>query len=211
MELAFSLASVLGALLIGAITPGPSFLLIARTSVAASRIDGLSAAVGMGVGGVVFSVVVLLGLHAALASVPWLYLLLKLVGGLYLVYVAVSIWRGAKEPLIFPDAGKEVQRSATSSFLLGLLTQLSNPKTAIVYGSIFAALLPHDLPPLAVLGLPFLVFLVEAGWYSIVAVALSAEYPRRAYLRSKTHLDRVAGIVMGILGIKLIITTQPAP
>jgi len=54
MELVYSLASVLGALLIGAISPGPSFVLVARTSMAASRIDGLFSAIGMGIGGVVF-------------------------------------------------------------------------------------------------------------------------------------------------------------
>jgi threonine/homoserine/homoserine lactone efflux protein len=208
MEIILSLASVFGALLIGAISPGPSFVLVARTSMAASRVDGLFAAIGMGVGGVIFSAVVLLGLQAALASVPWLYLTLKLVGGLYLVYLAVRIWRGAKEPIVIPGAEKGIRRSVKKSFLLGLFTQLSNPKTAVVYGSIFAALLPHNLPPSATLALPFLVFLVEAGWYSIVALALSAESSRAAYLRSKMHVDRVSSGVMGLLGLTLVAATR---
>ena len=58
MELILSLASVLGAILIGAISPAPSFVLVARTSMAASRIDGIFTAIGMGIGGVVFSAVV---------------------------------------------------------------------------------------------------------------------------------------------------------
>lgn len=204
MDIIISLVSVLGALLIGAISPGPSFVLVARTSMAASRVDGLFAALGMGLGAVVYSVVVLLGLQALLASVPWLYLVLKLVGGLYLGYLAVRIWRGAKAPLYIPSTKEALQRSVKRSFMLGLITQLSNPKTAIVYGSIFAALLPHNLPSMATVALPFLVFLIEAGWYSIVAMALSAESPRAAYLRSKVHIDRVAGGVIGIVGVKLV-------
>ena len=94
MELILSLASVLGALLVGAISPGPSFVLVARTSMAASRIDGIFTAIGMGIGGVVFSAVVLLGLQAALVSVPWFYLALKLVGGLPLLFKA-------PKPMIF--------------------------------------------------------------------------------------------------------------
>jgi len=211
MELIISLASVLGALLIGAISPGPSFVLVARTSMAASRIDGLFTAIGMGIGGVIFSVLVLLGLQAVLASVPWLYLALKLVGGLYLVYMAVSIWRGAKEPIVISGAGEGIRRSVKKSFLLGLFTQLSNPKTAVVYGSVFAALLPHNLPSFATLALPFLVFLVETGWYSIVAFSLSSESSRATYLRSKMHVDRVAGGVMGLLGLKLVTAVRPAP
>lgn len=209
MELVISLASVLGALLIGAISPGPSFVLVARTSMASSRIDGLCAAIGMGLGGVVFSVVVLLGLQAALAGVPWLYLTLKLVGGLYLAYLAVRIWRGAKDTIVLPSAEREIRSSVKRSLMLGLFTQLSNPKTAVVYGSIFAALLPHNLPSSVDIALPFLVFLVEAGWYSIVALALSAESSRAKYLRSKVHVDRVAGGVLGLLGLKLVAAARP--
>jgi threonine/homoserine/homoserine lactone efflux protein len=51
METILSLSSVLGALLIGAISPGPSFVLVARTAMVVSRIDVLSTAIGMGVGG----------------------------------------------------------------------------------------------------------------------------------------------------------------
>jgi len=211
MELIFSLASILGALLIGAISPGPSFVFVARTSMAYSRVDGLFAAFGMGIGAVIFSTAVLFGLQAVLDSVPWLYFTLKLVGGLYLVYLAAYIWRGAKEPIVIPDIENRIRRSVTKSFLLGLSTQLSNPKTAIVYGSIFAALLPHNLPPSATLTLPFLVFLVEAGWYCIVALALSSESSRAAYLQSKIHIDRVAGGVIGLLGIKLFAEARLTP
>ena len=211
MELIFSLASVLGALLIGSISPGPSFVLVARISMATSRIDGLSSAIGMGIGAVVFSVVVLLGLQVVLTSVPWLYLALKFLGGLYLVYLAVRIWRSAREPIVVPTTEGGIRQSISKSFLLGLFTQLSNPKTAVVYGSIFAALLPHSLPSAALVVLPFLVFLIEAGWYSIVALVLSAESSRAAYLRSKLHIDRIAGGVMGVIGVRLVASMQPAP
>jgi threonine/homoserine/homoserine lactone efflux protein len=130
MELILSLASVLGAILIGAISPGPSFVLVARTSMAASRIDGIFTAIGMGIGGVVFSAVVLLGLQAALVSVPWLYLALKLVGGLYLVYITILIWRGAKSPIVVPGTEEGIRRSLKKSFLRGLLT--SAPKCSLI-------------------------------------------------------------------------------
>ena len=210
MELVLSLAAVLGALLIGVVTPGPSFVLVARSAMVASRIDALLTALGMGVGAVIFAVIVLFGLQAALVSVPWLYLTLKIAGGFYLLYMAVRIWRSAGEPIVIPDSTKAIHTSAKRSFLLGLFTQMSNPKTAIVYGGIFAALLPQNMPTTAYVVLPFLIFLVEAGWYAIVAYALSAESSRATYLRSKMHIDRMAGGVMGFLGLKLISAARTA-
>jgi threonine/homoserine/homoserine lactone efflux protein len=94
--------------------------------------------------------------------------------------------------------------NSARSFLLGLSTQLSNPKTAIVYTSIFAALLPHDVPASLMAILPAVVLLVETGWYAIVAVALSAASPREVYLRYKSWIDRTAGGVMMLLGVKLV-------
>jgi threonine/homoserine/homoserine lactone efflux protein len=208
MNLFLSIATLLGALAIGSISPGPSFVFVARTSVAGSRIEGLAAAIGMGIGGVIFAILVMLGLHALLASVGWLYFALKAAGALYLIYLAVGLWKGAGKPFVETDQVAPIPGSARSSFLRALLTQLSNPKALVVYGSIFAALLPPDLPRSASVILPFLVFTVEAGWYSIVALALSSATPRRAYLRCKAHIDRVTGGVLGLLGLKLLFSAD---
>jgi threonine/homoserine/homoserine lactone efflux protein len=49
------LLAVLATLLVGAISPGPSFLLVSRIAVVQSRSHGLAAALGMGLGGMVFA------------------------------------------------------------------------------------------------------------------------------------------------------------
>ena len=179
-------------------------MFVARTSVAGSRTEGLAAAVGMGVGGLVFATVVLLGFQALLIGVPWLFLTLKVLGGVYLIYMTVGIIRGARAPLAVTQTSDAGGSGAQRAFRRGLFTQLSNPKTAVVYGSIFAALLPRDLPHGVAYMLPGLVFLIEAGWYAIVALLLSSVTPRQTYLNWKTAIDRIAGGVLGLLGIKLL-------
>ncbi|MBB2840321.1 UNVERIFIED_ORG: threonine/homoserine/homoserine lactone efflux protein [Rhizobium etli] len=123
----------------------------------------------------------------------------------YLVYIAVNIWKGAGRPLEVSDA-VHGRRAPMRSFTTALLTQLSNPKTIIVYASLFAALLPRTVPLDLIFALPLGVFAVEAGWYSIVAIAFSARHPRRLYLHAKGWIDRAAGAVMGGLGLRLILS-----
>ena len=209
MTLILSLATLLGALTVGAISPGPSFLLVARTSIAGSRREGLAAALGMGVGGVIFAILVMLGLKALLTNLSWLYAILKTACSLYLIYLAICLWRGASQPMADTNEESLAVENTRGAFFRALLTQLSNPKTLVVYGSIFAALLPPDLPRGVTITLPALVFAIEAGWYAIVALALSTATPRRTYLRCKTSLDRLAGGVMGLLGIKLLLSSVP--
>jgi threonine/homoserine/homoserine lactone efflux protein len=209
MELFAAILSIAVALTLGAMSPGPSFILVARTSLAVSRRDGLAAAVGMGVGGVLFSAIALLGLLAILTAVPLLHLALKVLGGTYLVYLGYRIWRSARQPLVIEGASLQNRPTqAWRSFVLGLVTQVSNPKTAIVYASVFASLLPHDIPPLALVVLPIMVFAIETIWYSVVALALSSPSPRAHYLALKAWIDRTAGTIMSLLGLKLIFEAQ---
>ena len=131
---------------------------------------------------------------------------MKLLGGAYLIYIAVRIWRGASEPLTLSDGSDYPSGiSVSRAFLLGLITQLSNPKTSIVYASIFAALMPPSPPLWLLLALPPMLFCVEAGWYAVVAFAFSGVRARLIYARLKLWIDRGAGAVMGALGLKLMV------
>jgi threonine/homoserine/homoserine lactone efflux protein len=205
-----ALAGVLAALTVGVISPGPSFVMVARTAVSSSRSNGLAAALGMGTGGVLFALGALLGLQAVLLAVPSLYLVFKVAGGIYLAYLGFRIWSSAKQPLVVQGNLSGGSASLPRSLALGFVTQVSNPKTAIVYASVFAAFLPAAPSVGFDFALVTIVFAIESGWYSIVALALSSERPRRAYLRYKASVDRVAGGVMMLLGLKLVFSSHRA-
>ena len=210
MEELSALLGILAALTVGVVSPGPSFVMIARTAVSASRTEGVAAALGMGVGGVVFAVAALLGLQGLLLAVPSLYLALKVIGGLYLAYLGVRIWASARQPLAIAQGEFHAVTTVARSFTLGFTTQVSNPKTAIVYASVFAAFLPASSTLAFNLAVGVLVLIIEAGWYALVALALSSERPRSAYLRYKAWVDRAAGGVMVALGLKLVTSTHRA-
>lgn len=208
MELTTALASIIIALTLGAMSPGPSFVMVARTALAISRRDALAAALGMGAGGALFACFALLGLLALLAAVPVLYTALRIAGGIYLLYLGVNIWRAARRPLSLGDAEALPGPRVGRSFLTGFATQISNPKTAVVYASVFASLLPPHVPTPVLVALPVTIFLIETTWYAIVAIALSAPAPRARYLAAKTWIDRSAGGIMTLLGGKLLIDVR---
>jgi len=104
-------------------------------------------------GAVIFTTLVLLGMTAVLARVPLLFAGLKLFGGLWLLLFAWRLWQGAAAPLTLAGGGMDHPNPA-ASFRTGLATQVTNPKTAIYYGSVFAALLPQHPPGWLVLALP---------------------------------------------------------
>lgn len=204
-----SLFSILAALALGAISPGPSFLFVTRTSVALSRRDGVAAAAGMGLGAAIVCGLALVGLRALIAEAGWLYIGFKLAGGVYLIYLAWRLWRGAKAPGAATEPADAPRPAAglVRSFLLALATQLSNPKTIVVIGGIFAALMPTHVPLWMYLAIPPIQLVVETSWYTFVAIVMSSSTPRAVYLRARTGIDRIAGCVLGVLGLRLILET----
>jgi threonine/homoserine/homoserine lactone efflux protein len=205
MDPTLALLSILGTLAIGAMSPGPSFVVVVRASAGFSRRDGLVAALGMGCGGLVFAGLALAGLQALLMQVEWLYLVLKVAGGAYLMYLGYRIWRGAKTPLAGANGADGAGGGWRKSFAIAFATQISNPKTAIWYASVFAAFLPNPIPGWMFWAVPPLIFALEAGWYTIVALAFSAARPRAIYLGAKLWIDRCAGGIVGLLGGRLVL------
>jgi threonine/homoserine/homoserine lactone efflux protein len=191
--------------MLGTMSPGPSFILIAKTAVGKSRKEGFGVAIGLGMGAVFFTLMAIFGLYAILEAVPIIYGFLKLLGGMYLLYLAYKMWKHANEPLDVEISIDVKPKSFVKAILFGLVTQLSNPKTAIIIGSIFAALLPAQVPAFGELFLCLLAFFADLIWYSLVVVLLSTNGAQRVYLRFKKYIDRVAGSVLGALGLNLAI------
>jgi threonine/homoserine/homoserine lactone efflux protein len=204
MQTYMSLAAITVTLAAGTISPGPCFVLVARNAVSLSRAHGFATALGMGTGVLIFSLIALLGLHAVFAAAPMLFWTLKIVGGLYLLYLAVRIIRSARQPVSRDTSILTAPKSLWQAYTLGLFTQLSNPKTVIVFAGVFSALLPEHIPFFFYPVVPILGFCIDVAWYSFVTVVLSSEMPRRTFLRCKSLFDGTAGGIMGLLGLKLI-------
>ena len=202
----FTLLSVGFVQLLAVISPGPSFLITARTAVAKSHRDGVKVALGLGTGTVVWSSAALLGLNAVFHAVPVLFVAMKIAGAGFLLYIAWKIFRHAAEPLNM-DGG---EGPAGSPFVKGFLTQISNPKVAVFFGSIILAMLPAQLSPWMTVALIAIFSLNEVWWYTVVALFFGSPPVRRFYLRAKVWIDRVTGLFLGGLGLRLLWSAKDA-
>ena len=194
------------ALGVGVISPGPSFLFVAQTAMQKTRAHGIATSLGMGTGAMLLALMAILGLFVVLQTIPVLYLVLKILGGLYLFYIAYLMWKSADDPIIANEQSEPPVKqygSFRKAYLLGLFTQLSNPKTAIVIGGIFMAFLPENIPEYSIPLLSLMAFIIDASWYIVVSIALTTASAQRVYMRFKKYINRLASGLMGLLGLKL--------
>lgn len=123
------------------LTPGPNMMYLASRSIGQGRRAGLVSLAGTGVGFIVYMLMANLGLAVVFIAVPWLFIGFKAAGVVYLAYLAWQALRpggrGAFDIRDLPQDG------AGRLFRMGLVTNLLNPKAAIMY----LTLIPQFIDP----------------------------------------------------------------
>jgi threonine efflux protein len=188
--------------LLAVISPRPSFLITAQTAVARSRLDGVKIAFGLGAGTLVWSTAAVLGLNVLFRLYHWLFIGMKIAGALFLLWIAIQIFRHSKSPIDMSGSNGEAARR--NPLLRGFLTQISNPKVAVFFGSIFVAILPKEVPGWMMIALVVIFTINEISWYTLVSLCFGSAPVRRAYIGAKTWIDRVTGLFLGGLSLRIL-------
>jgi len=186
------------------ILPGPNFLVAARSGLTGSRGQGLLTALGLATGSVTWAFSAMVGLHALFLAFAWLYGAIKVIGGLYLLYMGFSIVRSA---FTKNAAVNEVLSTGCvgSYYRLGLLTNLSNPKSAAFFGSMFLTLLPPELSLVGKAATLAVVFGISLFWYSLVAMGFSMGFMQRVYQHIRAPLSACIGSLLLFFGARLVL------
>ena len=124
-----------------AATPGPDMVLIATRSIAQGRLAGFATHLGIATGLYCHALALALGLSQLFLAIPAAYDLLRVVGAIYLLYLAWQAFT-SRQKINIVDSGNE-SYSSWAMFRQGLFTNILNPKVALFY----LALFPQFLDP----------------------------------------------------------------
>ena len=124
-----------------AATPGPNMIYLISRSLSQGPRAGLVSLIGVGIGFIIYMLLAAFGITAVVVAVPYAYDALRLAGVGYLLYLA---WQTLKPGGRSPFQVRELpQDSPRKLVLMGLMTNLLNPKAAMLY----LALLPQFVDP----------------------------------------------------------------
>lgn len=189
------------------ITPGIDTALVLRTGIVEGRGKAMLAALGIGLGCLVWGLIAAAGLGALLAASQLAYDLLRWIGAAYLLWLGLTM-------IARPGGGLALDavpgEAAGQTWLIrGLLTNLLNPKVGVFYISF----LPQFLPPGSnvVFGSILLTLIHVALGLAWFALLLLAGAPLTGQLRKPgvaAWLDRVTGGVLIAFGLKLALTRR---
>jgi len=193
---AAQLALVLGAQAVALSTPGPALISIIQKAIGQGRGAALRFGAGLAFGATSWIIASMLGLGLILHRFPQVFAGMTLIGGGYLIYVAVQMWRFADAPL--------GEMPTQDGFWAGYRLNVSNPKPILFFSSLFLVVFPDPftLQSGAVVYLSMLA--LELSFFALVALTLTTPNIRARALRAKPMIDRAAALIIAGLGVWLL-------
>jgi threonine/homoserine/homoserine lactone efflux protein len=188
-----SIAAVCGS---GAVSPGPSLAVVLRNTVAGGRRQGVACALGHGIGVGIYALGAVVGLSAVLAAWPSISRLIAVAGGLFLLVLGIQALRGG-------DEGPTEPAAPTNGFREGFLTAFLNPKIAVFFLALLGAFVPDDSTSLTRVGVAALAMTIDAGWYTLVAVALAGSGAADWLKTQGRRIDMGMGLLF--IGVALVV------
>ena len=191
--------------LIALMSPGPDFFFVSQTAASRSRKEAMMGVIGITLGVLVWAAVALMGLHLILEKMAWLHQIITVGGGLYLCWMGWQLLKSARAKKQNGDETPVVLPARGRTFMRGLLTNLSNPKAVIYFGSVFSMFVGDSVSGGERLGIFLLIVVETLAWFSLVALVFALPKMRRGYQRLAKWIDGVAGVVFAGFGIALIV------
>lgn len=194
-----------GAFLMAIASPGPNVLAVIGTSMAVNRSSGMALAMGVATGTLTWAVLTAVGLSALLATYASALFLIKIFGGLYLLWLAYKAFRSAASAHDI-DAAELAggRRTALGYARRGYVIQMTNPKAALAW----IAIISLGLTPGAPLWVAGVIvggtFLLSVVIHMLYALAFSTPVMVLAYGRARRGIQAALGTFFAFAGLRLL-------
>jgi len=199
------LLSFIGLCILLSITPGPDSFLVLRFSIVDAR-PGIAAAIGSALGGIVWAVVVAAGVAALLEQSATAYRTLKVIGGMYLVYLGIRALidhrkqRRAGTAAASGQSAAEAPASIRSAFAAGLVSCMFNPKVGLFYLAVLPQFLT-DVTFLNTLALGAIECSIAAVEMILLAMLASRAVAMLRRPQVRDRLEQISAAILAALGI----------
>lgn len=189
---------------IGVASPGPSNLAIMGMAMRAGRRPALLLALGIVSGSVFWGLLAAFGLSALLAAYAGTLIALKIMGGLYLLWLAVRSARAALGPHAQAALSGAIAESELQIYLRGAAMHVTNPKAIFVWLSIVSLAVPPGAHAGDALWVVAGCLPLGLGIFGGYACLFSVPAVRSGYLAVRRGFEAVLAVVFGYAGLRLL-------
>lgn len=195
--------------LVGVSSPGPNVLAIIGSSMNDGRRFGVSLALGVAAGSLTWGILTALGLSALLSAYAPALMLIKIAGGIYLLWLASKAFRSAISNYDL-DASTSValQKPLYQYALSGYIIQMSNPKAALAWIATISVGLKADAPLWVAFSIVLGIFVLSIICHVLYALLFSTPIMVSAYSKARRYVQATLGAFFGVAGLGLLMGSR---
>ncbi|MEW9538742.1 LysE family translocator [Agrobacterium radiobacter] len=205
--IASQIALVYGTYIVATASPGPSNMAIMGTAMRDGRLPALALTAGVITGSLFWAILAATGMSAALAAYAQALFVIKIFGGVYLLYLAFRAGRSAMKPVsdfVSVDTGRATPRYR-ALYRQGLLMHIGNPKAIMAWIAIMSLGFREDAPAgmlPAIIGGCAILGVIVFGSYALL---FSTASMIALYTRLRRWIESVLSVVFAAAGLKLLL------
>ena len=187
--------------LLGAMSPGPSMVVVINNAIFKNRFNGILTSIGHGVGIGIYALFAVLGIALIIKTNLYVFNVIKFLSIIFLVYLGINLII-TKDKLEFD--GTDIS-SGLTSFLQGLSISLLNPKIFIWFVAIYSQFMSVDNDMIFNTILILTASIIDAIWYVILTLLVTTNIALD-FIKDKSFLlQKFVGSVFIIIGALLLI------
>lgn len=193
------------AFLLGISSPGPNVMAVIGTSMGVDRKSGVSLAVGVAIGSFTWAMLTAVGLSAVLSTYASALTVIKIAGGLYLLWLAYKAFKAAASSYDLEAKRLDGKtRSPLGYTLRGYVIQMTNPKAALSWIAIISLGLQPGSPVWVAAVIVIGTFILSITIHILYAVAFSTPIMVSLYGKARRYIQATLGVFFAFAGIKLL-------
>ena len=200
---------VAGIHLLAVMSPGPDFVMMLRSSLMYSRRTAIWSAVGLGGGIALHVTYCLLGIGLLISKSILLFTIIKYLGAAYLIYIGIKSLqskRATKTDALHIKKQEDI--SKWQALKLGFLTNALNPKATLFFLALFTQVISTSTPVIWKMAYGLEMVLATIAWFSLVAVFMTQNPIRKAFIGVKHHIERAFGVILVAFGVKVALSAR---
>ena len=186
----------------GAVSPGPSLVVVLRNTITGGRMQGIMTGIGHGLGFGIYAFIAVMGLSSVLLANAQLFNLLQVLGALVLIWLAFKLIAHKQS-----DLSVKYEESGYRGFFEGFMIAFLNPKILVFLVAVFSQFLNTDINNSDRFFMAIIAGAIDTMWYVFVAAVLAGTTIVDKLRESAAIIDRLIGMVLFMLSILLIVKT----
>ena len=196
--------------LLGAMSPGPDFVIVTQNSLKHGRRAGIYTSLGVALGCLFHITYCALGIGVIVAESVVFFNILKYLGAAYLIYLGIKGLRAKADPSLSVET-QPLHINSMSNFEAlkkGFLVNLLNPKVTLFILSVFTQVISTSTPYViqSLLGLEF--GMIVFAWFAILSAVLAHDLLKKRLIAVQHYIERLMGGFLVLLGLKVATISQ---